>query len=94
MTASSTPDSAARSRRRVRSGIAASPPSREKRLWPTYLAWRNFSKLSASTSFARTRFFSSTESVARFRVDSIRSMSHAFWAGSWMFMNSAPIFPQ
>ena len=34
------------------------------------------------------------ESVARLRADSMRSMSHCFCAGSWMFMNSAPIFPQ
>ena len=55
MTASPRPASAARSSRRSRSGIAASPPSSEKRFWPTYFVWRNFSKLSASTSFFRMR---------------------------------------
>ena len=94
MTASSIPNPAARSRSRVISGMAASPPSREKRLWPTYLAWRNFSKLSASTSLASALVLSSTESVARFRQDSIRSMSHFFCSGSWMFMYSAPTLPQ
>src|SRR5439155_1334240 len=55
MIASRTPWRAASERTRSRSGIVDSQPSSEKRLWPTYLAWRKRSKLSASTTFSRTR---------------------------------------
>ena len=94
ITASPRSDSAARSRRRSRRGIAASPPSSEKRFWPTYFVWRNFSKDSARTSASRIRRRSSRERFARLREPSIRSMSHCFCAVSWLYMNSAPIFPQ
>ena len=55
-TTSRSPRSAASLRMRSSSGISASPPSSEKRLWPTYFVCRKRSKLSASTSFSSTRF--------------------------------------
>ena len=58
--------------------MADSPPSSEKRLCPTYFVCRNFSNASASISFLRIYPRSSSVRTARFRVDSIRSMSHCF----------------
>jgi hypothetical protein len=37
--------------------MIVSPPSREKRFWPTYLVWRNFSKSSALCTWRRIRTF-------------------------------------
>jgi len=54
-TTSRSPRTAASFRTRSSRGISASPPSSEKRLWPTYFACRKRSKLSASTSFSSTR---------------------------------------
>ncbi len=55
MTTSSTPCWAASFRIRSSSGMRASPPSSENRLWPMYFACRKRSKLSASTIFSSTR---------------------------------------
>ena len=56
ITTSRSPRRAASLRMRSSSGMSASPPSSEKRLWPTYFVWRKRSKLSASTIFSSTLF--------------------------------------
>ena len=94
ITDSRTPARAASERTLSRRGIAVSPPSSEKRLWPMYFAWRKRSKLSASTSFSRTRRRPAASNWVRLRDDSIRSCSHSLRSGSAMYMYSTPIVPQ
>src|SRR6201996_5460576 len=55
ITASSRSASAASLITTSSSGISASPPSSEKRFWPTYLVCRNVSNASATLSLDRMR---------------------------------------
>ena len=88
-TASSTPDSAARSRSASSIAMTLSAPSRPKRLWPTNFVWRNVSNASAAFSRSRMRCLRSRPNGGCSR--STRSWIHSFSAGSWMCMYSRPI---
>jgi hypothetical protein len=62
MTTSSSPPSAEDSSTSPSSGISDSPPSSEKRFWPTYLVCRKVSNASAALSRLSTCFCSSADS--------------------------------
>ncbi len=70
------------------SGISDSPPSSEKRFWPTYFVCRKVSKASAALSRLRMCFCSSADGFSYFR--SIRSWIQRRSSGSWMCMYSMP----
>ncbi len=92
MTTSSSRDSAAESSTASSSGMTDSPPSREKRFWPTYLVCRKVSKASAAFSRRRIRSCSSRSGLECGR--STRSWIHLRCFGSWMCMNSMPVVRQ
>jgi hypothetical protein len=76
------------------SGIRLSPPSSEKRFWPTWRVCRNFSSVSASVSRFSSCFLRSADTPKRPRADSMRSCSQRLRATSVMCMYSAPTWPQ
>ncbi|MNV58818.1 hypothetical protein D3C71_1512110 [compost metagenome] len=81
----------------INSSIAAiklSPPSREKRFWPTYLVWRKRSKPSAAVRRSRICFFFSTPKLGLLRIFSSFSCHQRFWFWSVAYMYSAPMEPQ
>ncbi len=92
MTTSSRRDSAALSMTASSSGMTDSPPSREKRFWPTYFVCRKVSKASAAFSRRRMRSCSSRSGLECER--SMRSWIHLRCLGSWMCMNSMPVVRQ
>ncbi len=75
-------------------GIVVSPPSSPKRLVPVYLRSRKRSKTSAAVSRSNIASLPLAVNSVWLRMDSMRSWIQAFWAGSWICMNSTPILPQ
>ena len=74
------------------SGIRDSPPSSEKRFWPTNLVCRKVSKASAALSLETMR---SCSSRLGFEYGcSSWSWNHLRSAGSWMCMYSMPVVRQ
>ena len=71
-----------------------SPPSSEKRFWPTYLVCRKRSRPSAAVRRFRMCFFFSCVKFGVERIDSSFSFHQRFCSGSLMYMYSAPIVPQ
>ncbi|MNL06448.1 hypothetical protein D3C87_1270830 [compost metagenome] len=71
-----------------------SPPSSEKRFWPTYLVWRKRSRPSDAVRRSRMCFFFSSVNTGLERVVSRRSCHQRFCAWSLTYMNSAPMVPQ
>ncbi len=94
MTTSSTPKLPARWTISSMQGISVSPPSSEKRFWPTYRVCRYFSSVSAAVSRSRRRRFTSGVNCGRPRTASSRCWIQRFCAGSEMYMYSVPIVPQ
>ncbi len=92
MTTSSSRDSAAESMVASSSGMTDSPPSSEKRFWPTYLVCRNVSNASAALRRRRIRSCSSRSGLEWPR--STRSWIHLRCLGSWMCMYSMPTVRQ
>ena len=69
-----------------------SPPSSEKRFWPTYLVCRNVSNASAALSVRRMRSCSLAAGLSG--AASIRSWIHLRCSGSCMCMYSMPTVRQ
>ncbi|CFO68477.1 Uncharacterised protein [Bordetella pertussis] len=89
-TISCTPDSPAWLTTSSIEAMKLSPPSSEKRFWPTYLVCRKRSRPSDSVSCCRMWRFSSVENTGALKVDSRRCWIQRLAAGSEICMNSAP----
>ena len=74
--------------------MIVSPPSSEKRFWPTYFVCRNFSKSSALCTRRRILTFWGRVKAGWRRVDSMRSCSQSLQSWSWMWAYSTPTWPQ
>ena len=71
-----------------------SPPSSEKRFWPTYLVCRKRSRPSAAVRRLSTCFFCSALSLGLVRALSSRCCHQRLWFWSVVYMYSAPMVPQ
>ena len=92
MVTSSRPASAAASQISSITGTVVSPPSSEKRFWPTNFVCRKVSKASAWLSLSRMRNCSSRGGFTC--GCSMRSWSHRRCSGSMMCMYSMPVVRQ